>query len=84
MHKKTFSAQFITGESKLEDFALLAGCLTFLWLEGYLQFQYNLFGNRYGIAAFIPAVFFLFFVLTSSTIAAYFQWVLPPSLLEFA
>lgn len=40
------------------DYAVLLGCLTFLILEGYLQFQYTLFGTRYGLAAFIPAVLF--------------------------
>ena len=41
------------------DYALLTACLLFLSLEGYAQYQYNLFGTRYGLATFLPAVLFL-------------------------
>jgi hypothetical protein len=44
--------------TNLDDFALLSGCLAFLILESYLQYQYDLFGTRYGLAALIPAVLF--------------------------
>jgi hypothetical protein len=44
--------------TNLDDFALLGGCLAFLTLEGYLQYQYDLFGSRYGLAALIPAILF--------------------------
>ena len=60
LHKKPFSWQEIFGTTNLDDFALLGGCLTFLTLESYLQFQYTIFGTRYGLAAFIPAVLFFF------------------------
>jgi hypothetical protein len=43
------------------DYVLLSGCLLFLILEGYLQFQYHIFGERYGLATVIPAI--LFFAL---------------------
>jgi hypothetical protein len=55
---KPFSPELVIGDKKLEDFSLLAGCLTFLSLEGYLQYQYNFIGESYQLAAFIPAVFF--------------------------
>ena len=42
----------------LPDYLLLLGCLMFLVLEGYLQFTYELFGTRYGLALFLPAVLF--------------------------
>lgn len=42
----------------LPDYLLLLGCLTFLILEGYLQYQYNLFGTRYGLATILPALLF--------------------------
>lgn len=58
MHRKTFSWQEIEGSTNLDDFALLGGCLTFLTLEGYLQYQHTIFGTRYGLAAFIPALLF--------------------------
>jgi hypothetical protein len=45
----------------LADFALLGGCVLFLTLEGYLQFQYKIFGSSYGLATFIPAILFIYF-----------------------
>ena len=59
-HKKPFSWSEHPETSNLEDFALLGGCITFLSLEGYLQYQYNIFGTRYGLVAFLPAVLFFF------------------------
>jgi hypothetical protein len=41
------------------DYILIGGCLLFITFEGYLQYQYGVFGNRYGLATFIPAVIFL-------------------------
>jgi hypothetical protein len=38
------------------DYILLLGCLLMLTFIGYIQFQYNVFGNRWGLAAFIPMV----------------------------
>ncbi len=60
MDRKGFSWQEIEGTTNLDDFALLGGCILFLTLEGYLQYQYNIFGTRYGLAAFIPAILFFF------------------------
>ena len=55
---------FLLGEMQetrpLVDNILLLGCSLFLILEGYLQFQYQIFGTRYGIATLIPAVLFFF------------------------
>lgn len=59
-HRKPFSWGEIEESSNLDDFALLGACLTFLTLEGYLQYQHNFFGTRYGLAAFLPAVLFFF------------------------
>ncbi|WP_022825419.1 DUF2157 domain-containing protein [Hymenobacter norwichensis] len=42
----------------LPDYVLLLGCLLFLSLEGYVQYQYGVFGTRYGLAVFLPAVLF--------------------------
>ncbi len=39
------------------DYILLLGNVSFLTLVGYLQFQYNLFGNAYGLALFVPMIF---------------------------
>ncbi len=59
-HRKPFSWSEQPETNNLEDFALLGGCITFLSLEGYLQYQYNIFGTRYGLAVFLPAVLFFF------------------------
>lgn len=59
-HRKPFSWQLVESDSPFADYALLLGCLTFLTMEGYLQYQYQFFGERYGLITFIPAVLFLF------------------------
>ncbi|MBO2011966.1 DUF2157 domain-containing protein [Hymenobacter negativus] len=41
------------------DYLLLLGCLLFVVLEGYVQYQYGLFGSRYGLATAMPALVFL-------------------------
>ncbi|HEX9957860.1 MAG TPA: DUF2157 domain-containing protein [Fibrella sp.] len=41
------------------DYALLLSCLLFLSLEGYAQYRFNVFGTRYGLVTFMPAVLFL-------------------------
>jgi len=41
------------------DYLLLLGCLLFVVLEGYLQYQYNFFGSRYGVATALPALVFI-------------------------
>lgn len=48
----------IDNPNKLVDYVLLLGCSTFLGLEGYLQYQYNLFGSRYGLAVIVPTIIF--------------------------
>ncbi|MEZ0487781.1 DUF2157 domain-containing protein [Fibrella aquatica] len=45
--------------STFGDYALLMACLLFLSLEGYAQYQFNVFGTRYGLATFMPAMLFL-------------------------
>jgi hypothetical protein len=39
---------------------LLLGCLLFLVVEGYAQYQFQVFGTRYGVATLLPALLFLF------------------------
>lgn len=60
-NKVAFSWAKVLNPKYLSDFALLGSCVLFLILEGYLQFQYSIFGNSYGLATFIPAVLFLLF-----------------------
>lgn len=42
------------------DYILLLGCLTLITFIGYLQFQYHVFDDRYGLATFIPMVALFF------------------------
>ncbi|UHG92507.1 DUF2157 domain-containing protein [Spirosoma oryzicola] len=45
--------------SPFGDYALLMACLLFLTLEGYAQYQYSVFGTRYGLVTLLPALLFL-------------------------
>lgn len=45
--------------SAFGDYALLLACLLFLTLEGYAQYAYNVFGERYGLVTLLPALLFL-------------------------
>ena len=51
-----FSREKVKSPGIWHDYILLLGCLTFLIFEGYLQWQYSVFGERYGLATIIPAV----------------------------
>jgi hypothetical protein len=51
-----FSPGRISSVNLLYDYTLLLGCLLLLILTGYLQFQYELFGTRWGMATFIPMI----------------------------
>ena len=53
-----FSLNALKSPTIYFDYAVLLGCLTFLIIEGYLQYQYTFFGTRYGLAAFIPTLLF--------------------------
>ena len=47
-------------QSILYDYLLLLGSLCLLTFIGYLQYQYRIFGTRYGLATFIPMVWLFF------------------------
>ncbi|HEY1054064.1 MAG TPA: DUF2157 domain-containing protein, partial [Emticicia sp.] len=81
-HRKPFTWEEVIETDKLDDFALLGACVMFLTLEGYLQYQYNIFGTRYGLAAFLPSVLFFFLAyrfdhrgVLSMAITAFASWV---------
>ncbi|WP_026630326.1 DUF2157 domain-containing protein [Dyadobacter alkalitolerans] len=59
-HALPYRNEKVRNPKKLADYILLLGCTTFLVLEGYLQFQYNIFGTRYGLAIIIPTLIFFF------------------------
>lgn len=51
-----FTTKRQTSPGLLYDYILLLGALSLLTFLGYLQYQYNVFGNRFGLATFIPMV----------------------------
>ncbi len=54
-----WSPGLVQSASPFGDYALVLGCLLFLSLIGYAQYKYTVFGSRYGLVTFIPAVLFL-------------------------
>ena len=54
------SARFSNRQSStptlIPDYTLLLGCILLLILTGYLQFEFNIFGDRWGMATFVPMV----------------------------
>ncbi|WP_207426716.1 DUF2157 domain-containing protein [Pedobacter sp. SYSU D00535] len=59
-HKAPFQYEKVVSPNAFFDYMLLLGTLSFLTFVGYLQFQYEVFGNRYGLATFIPMVVLFF------------------------
>lgn len=53
-HTKGYSPEKRAAPNFLFDYILLLGCLLLLVFVGYIQAQYNVFGHRWGLAAFIP------------------------------
>lgn len=60
-HKKPFSRSKVESPNTFFDYILLLGTISLLIFVGYLQYQYNVFGNNYGLATLIPmlALFYL-------------------------
>ncbi len=82
LKRQKFTWEEVKNLSQFADFVLLLGCTLFLILEGYLQFQYDLFGLKYGLVTFIPAILFFscayFFDhrgVLSMAITAFASWV---------
>jgi len=59
-HKAAFSANRVASPDGVFDYLLLLACLTFISFIAYLQYQYTFFGDRYGLASFIPMVVLFF------------------------
>lgn len=53
---KGYSNKKIESPNIWFDYVLLLGCLLLLTFVAYIQYQYNVFGNRLGMATFIPMV----------------------------
>lgn len=80
--RESFIWEEVKNPHHFSDFVLLLGCTSFLILEGYLQFQYDLFGLKYGLVTFIPAILFFFCAyffdhrgVLSMAITAFASWV---------
>lgn len=57
-HRPAFTWGEAPRTSIAADYLLLLGCLLFVVLEGYVQYQYGVFGQRYGLATVLPALLF--------------------------
>ncbi len=57
-HRNPFSSTETVSPTPFYDYILLLGCLSFLIMEGYWQYQYQIFGSRYGMATLIPTILF--------------------------
>lgn len=58
--KPPFSLSKVASLNSYFDYILLLGCLTTLTFIAYLQAQYNVFGDRFGLATFIPMLILFF------------------------
>lgn len=58
--KLPFSTGKVEAPNAFFDYVLLLACLAFISFIGYLQFQYQVFGNRFGLATFIPMLVLFF------------------------
>ncbi len=56
-----FGKEFVPSPNLWFDYILLLGCLLMLAFVGYIQYQYQAFGEKWGLATFIPMVFLFFF-----------------------
>jgi Predicted membrane protein (DUF2157) len=54
--KPPFSWEKVNAANPFFDYILLLGSLSLLIFLGYLQYEYNVFGDNYGLATFIPMV----------------------------
>jgi len=52
--KGMFSWSRVASPNAFFDYILLLGCLSFITFIGYCQFEYHAFGEKYGLATFIP------------------------------
>ena len=59
-NKLPFASNRIEAPNASFDYILLLGCLTFITFIGYLQFQYQVFGLKYGLATFVPMLVLFF------------------------
>ncbi len=56
-----FSLKQVASPNAFFDYILLLACLTFISFIGYIQYQYQVLGNHFGLATFTPMLV-LFFI----------------------
>ena len=59
-HKLPFSHGKVLAPNPFFDYVLLLACLSFVTFIGYLQYQYQFFGHRFGMVTFIPMLLLFF------------------------
>ena len=59
-NKLPFSFNKVVEPNPFFGYILILACSTFIIFIAYLQYQYNLFGTRYGLATFFPMVLLFF------------------------
>jgi hypothetical protein len=59
-NKRSFYTKKVDPPTPFFDYILLLGCLTFITLVGYSQVQFSIFGERFGLAFFIPMIVLFF------------------------
>ena len=59
-NKEPFSRNKVRASNGWFDYVLLLACCTFISFVAYLQYQYQVFGTRYGLATFFPTVVLFF------------------------
>jgi hypothetical protein len=58
--KLPFSTDHVASYNVFVDYLLVLSCLCFIIFIGYWQYQYNVFGDRFGLVTFIPMLLLFF------------------------
>ena len=59
-NKLPFSLKKVEAPGSFFDYALLLACLCFIIFIGYWQYQFHMFGDKFGLATFIPMIVLFF------------------------
>lgn len=59
-NKLPFSLKKVEAPNSFFDYVLLLACLCFIILIGYWQYQFHVFGDKFGLATFIPMIVLFF------------------------
>ncbi len=92
-NNKVYSNTKVLSPNIYFDYVLLLACLTLGIFISYIQYQYNFFGNHYGLATFLPMLILFFSAywfdnigILSLAITAFAAWagisVMPTSILK--